>query len=325
MRFRSIAVVTLLSSLCAVGSAQAQAAAADPQCTAQSITLRDACQQTIDLFQFMAPQLGISITGGNATLAQGGTLGGLPHWTAGVRVNLLAGHVPELQTPSATGIQQRPAYPVTNQFLGLPAVDASIGIFKGLPLALSNVGGVDLLLSAAYIPTINADNIKIEPATNLKIGYGVRVGLLQESLIVPGISFSYLKRDLPKTDITGTAGTATFNITDLDLKSSAWRVTASKSLILFTLAAGAGQDMYDISTGVSSTVAGLSTNTFNVKQKATRTNYFADLSMNLLLLKLVGEVGMTSGGAKDIMTHNTFTTAASASRMYGSVGARLGF
>ncbi|MEX2155062.1 MAG: hypothetical protein WD825_17085 [Gemmatimonadaceae bacterium] len=324
MRFRSIAVVTLLS-LCAPGSARAQSAAADPQCTSQNITLRDACQQTIDLFQYMAPQLGLAITGGNATLAQGGTLGGLPHWTVGVRVNLLAGHVPELQTPDPTGINQRSAYPVVNQFLGLPAVDASIGLFKGLPLALSNVGGVDLLLSAAYVPTIESDDIKIVPETNLKIGYGVRVGLLQESLVVPGVSFSYLMRGLPKTDITGTVGTATFNVSDLDLKSSAWRITASKSLILFTLAAGAGQDMYDISTGVSSTVGAASTNTFTVKQKATRTNYFADLSMNLLLLKLVGEVGMTSGGAKDIMTHNTFTTAASTSRMYGSVGARIGF
>ena len=28
----------------------------------------------------------------------------------------------------------------------------------------------------------------------------------------------------------------------------------------------------------------------------TRTSYFADASMNLLLLKLVGEIGMVSGG-----------------------------
>jgi hypothetical protein len=47
----------------------------------------------------------------------------------------------------------------------------------------------------------------------------------------------------------------------------------------------------------------------------TRTNYFADLQMNLLLFKLVGEVGMVSGG--EAPTHNTFTTAADASRMYG--------
>jgi hypothetical protein len=324
MRFRSIAVVTLLS-LCAAGSARAQSAAADPQCTGAPLITRDACQQTIDLFQYMAPQLGLAITGGNATLAQGGTLGGLPHWTVGVRVNLMAGHVPELQTPNATGISQRTDAPVVNQFLGLPAVDASIGIFKGLPLALSNVGGVDLLLSAAYVPTVNGDDIKIEPETNLKIGYGVRVGLLQESLVVPGVSFSYLIRDLPTTTITGTlpGASGTLTVQDLALKTKAWRVTASKSLILFTIAAGVGQDMYDVSTGITSTVGTTTAGPFTAKQEATRTNYFADFSMNLLLLKLVGEVGMAQGG--DIMTHSTYATPADKSRMYGSVGARIGF
>jgi hypothetical protein len=60
-----------------------------------------------------------------------------------------------------------------------------------------------------------------------------------------------------------------------------------------------------------------------VSQKMTRTNYFADLSMNILLVKIVGSVGMVSGG--DVPTHNTFSTAADASRMYGSVGIRFGF
>jgi len=323
MRFRSIAVVTLLSFV-AMGSAQAQTPApADPQCVSAPLVTRDACQQSIDLFRYMSPQLGISITGGNATLAQGGTLGGLGHFTVGVRANLLAGHVPELQTPSATGITQRTAYPVTNQFLGLPAVDASIGIFKGLPLAISNVGGIDLLLSAAYVPTIKGDEVSVTPDKNLEIGYGVRVGLLQESLVVPGVSVSYLIRNLPTSTIEGTLPGASFLVEDLSVKTKAWRVTASKSLILFTLAAGAGQDTYDMSTLVSGTVGATSSPQVTVSQSMTRTNYFADLSMNILLLKLIAEVGMVSGG--EIATHNTFTTAADASRMYGSVGVRIGF
>ena len=31
-------------------------------------------------------------------------------------------------------------------------MDAAIGLFKGLPLGVTNVGGVDLLLSASYVP-----------------------------------------------------------------------------------------------------------------------------------------------------------------------------
>ena len=326
MRFRSIAVVTLLS-LTAVGSARAQGAAADPQCTAAPTVSEDACQQAVDLFKFMMPQLGIALNGGNFTLGQGGTLGGLGHFSIGIRGNLLAGHVPDLQSPSITGIQQRTAYPVEKEFLGLPAVDASIGIFKGLPLALSNVGGIDLLLSAIYIPKVETDEVLIEPETNLKIGYGVRVGLLQESLVIPGISASYMRRDLPKVDITGTiqgAPPAQINVHDFEVKTNSWRLTASKSLVLFSLAAGVGQDTYDASTSIQTNVSGNQAGPFTLEQKkVTRTNYFGDVSINLMVLKIVGEVGMVSGG--DIPTHNVFTTEADASRMYGSVGIRFGF
>ena len=60
-----------------------------------------------------------------------------------------------------------------------------------------------------------------------------------------------------------------------------------------------------------------------IDESMTRTNYFADVSMNLLVLKLVGEVGMASGGS--VNTFNTFSTKADASRLYGSVGIRVGF
>src|SRR5207253_8586580 len=66
---------------------------------------QDACQKAIDLFQYLAPQLGTSIAGGNPTLGQGGNLGGLGHFSAGVRVNVLQGSLPQVQnvTPVTTG------------------------------------------------------------------------------------------------------------------------------------------------------------------------------------------------------------------------------
>lgn len=327
MRFRSIALTML--SLGMVGTAEAQTPS--PQCpagTPAQTAVQDACQQAVDLFQYMMPQLGIGITGGNATLAQGGSLGGLPHFTIGLRANVFAGGVPQVVTPATTGAVARNPYPTKDTFLGLPAVDASIGLFKGLPLAVSNVGGVDLLLSAAYIPKINADNVSVEPDSPLKIGYGVRIGLLQESLIVPGVGVTFLKRDLPKTTIIGTVGTDSLSVRDLDVKTTAWRITASKSLVLFTLAAGVGQDKYDTSTEIEAVInrpiiGRVTTGVLTAEQKMTRTNYFADLSMNILLLKIVGEIGMVSGG--DVPTFNTFETAADAKRMYGSVGIRIGF
>src|SRR5919199_6529375 len=75
------------SGLLALGAAATLAAAAPLQ--AQSVEPRctgafagpaqvggDACQKVVDLYQYMNAQLGTPIAGGNATLGQGGALGG---------------------------------------------------------------------------------------------------------------------------------------------------------------------------------------------------------------------------------------------------------
>lgn len=335
MRFRSIAATFL--SLCAAGPLSAQTTSVSSSCPggavgSQAQVTQDACQQAIDLFNYMRPQLGIAIAGGNATLGQGGSLGGLPHFTIGVRANVLQGSVPTVQQPVATGAVRRSPYPTKNTFLGLPAVDASIGLFKGLPFGVTNIGGVDLLLSASYVPNINTSNVNVEPDTPLQIGYGARIGLLQESLLVPGVGVTILRRGLPKTTITGVTSTTndSAQVKDLDLQTTAWRITASKSLVLFTIAAGVGQDKYDASTTINAVVHA----PLPVGRQAmapveinpptmTRTNYFADVAMNLLVLKIIGEIGMVSGGTVD--TYNTFDKKADASRVYGSVGIRVGF
>src|SRR3954467_15539113 len=112
--------------------------------TAQRVS-QDACQKAVDLFQYMAPQLGTSITGGNATLGQGGSLGGLGHFSVGLRINAVQGSLPQVQDasvrPVVTGMQQS-QYDTKNQILPMPTADLAVGVFKGLPLAITNVGGV---------------------------------------------------------------------------------------------------------------------------------------------------------------------------------------
>jgi hypothetical protein len=302
--------------------------------TAQRVS-QDACQKAIDLFEYMAPQLGTSITGGNATLGQGGNLGGLGHFSFGLRVNAVEGSLPQIQdiALSTNGATNTPAIDTKTQILPMPTADLAIGIFKGLPLAITNVGGVDLLVSAAYLPEFDGSGVSVKvPNGSLKLGYGARVGILQESLLVPGVSVSYLVRDLPTVNIAGNSGGDSLYVNNLSLKTKAWRVTASKSLLLFGLAAGFGQDKYDASTDVSAHVAArtipptgaVTTAPISLAQNLTRTNVFADLSMNLLLFKLTGEIGQVSGGT--INTYNTFNGKQPAdSRIYGSVGARFGF
>jgi hypothetical protein len=299
----------------------------------QARASQDACQKAIDLFQYMAPQLGTSITGGNATLGQGGNLGGLGHFSLGFRVNAVQGSLPQIQNTSVSvNGAQSTQFETKTQILPMPTADLAIGIFKGLPLAITNVGGVDLLVSAAYLPEFNNSGVSVKvPDGSLKLGYGARVGILQESLLVPGVSVSYLVRDLPTVNIAANSGSDSLYVNKLALKTKAWRVTASKSLLFIGLAVGFGQDKYESSTDIRAHVAArppltqpANAGPVSLAQDLTRTNIFADLSMNLLLLKLTGEIGQVSGGT--INTYNTFSGKQAAdSRIYGSVGARFGF
>jgi hypothetical protein len=310
---------------------------------AQANVARDACLQAVDLFQFVAPQLGLALTGGNATIGQGSTMGGLGHFSIGVRGNVFSGDLPQVTDFPSPRNQQNPpseTLPSKKQVFGLPVADAAIGIFKGIPLPLTNVGGIDVLLSATYVPNIgdSTNDVQIKPQNNFKFGYGFRLGLLQESLIVPGVSFTFLKRDVPTTDIIGRSGAARINVDSVDIKTTAWRLVASKSFIMFGLAAGVGQDKYDQSATVSGLVnaqsitVGQTTVTtgpqsfgpVNVSQSIKRTNGFVDVSLNLPIFKVVLEGGAVGGASPTIPQVNSFSSGkADDSRLYGSLGIRL--
>lgn len=301
----------------------------------QQRATQDACQKAIDLFQYLAPQLGTVLAGGNATLGQGGGLGGPGHFALGVRVNAVQGYLPQFgsgNTPSVTGAQ-RSVYPTKKQYLPLPVADLSVGIFGGIPLGLTNVGSLDAIVSASYLPSFHSGSVDVNvPSGSLKLGFGGRLGILQESILVPGVSVTYLQRDLPKLDIASNFSGDTLQVNGLNVKTKAWRVVASKSFLIFGLAVGGGKDTYSSDAMISAIVSPRAVpptpretaGPIRLSQDLTRTNAFADLSLNLPLFKIVGEIGQASGGS--VTTYNTFSgSAADASRMYGSVGFRLGF
>lgn len=326
----------VIAALVACCSTPAFAQGVSSQCPAGASlstdrSVQDACQKSIDLFAFMAPQLGTALAGGNATLGQASTLNGLGHFSLGLRANVLKGALPQVdQVDVSTTGEVKSDFPTKNQILGLPTVDAAVGLYKGFPLGITRIGGVDALVSATYLPNYESDDIKIETdGSALKFGYGARVGLLQETLLVPGLAVTYLRRDLPSVNITGNIGGAndTIAVNDLQLKSTAWRVVASKSFLIFGLAAGYGRDKYESSADLLAVVDDgllIRRKTIAFDQDLSRSNMFADLSVNLFVLKLVGEIGRVSGGS--VPTYNTFGShKADDAYTYGSVGLRVGF
>lgn len=308
---------------------------------AQANAKASVCQMAHDIFQLMGPQLGAGLVGGNPLIGSGGTLGGFPHLAIALRGTVFNGDLPDFDSsydPDYASSPSRRTLTSKSQVVGLPGVDAALGIFKGIPLGITNVGGIDILANATYVPDVTSEDasngVTVSPETNLKIGYGVRVGVLQESILVPGVSVSWVKRDVPTTTIVGTSSNLDVRLQDLSIETTAIRAVASKSFLIFGLAVGAGQDKYDQEVLASGTAKGLTfggvsagnvtTENYRFTQSLTRTNIFANLSLNLPILKLVGEVGQVSGG--DVVTYNTFTGGDPAkSRTYGSAGIRIQF
>jgi hypothetical protein len=312
-------------------SAQAQSACPGGVPTAATAS-ENTKQQANDVFQYLAPQLAGAIAGGSPTLGQTSTLGGLGHFNVGVHGTALNGSLPKVdQFPTCYTGRYSATLPTGTQVMPGAGADAAIGVFGGLPLALTNVGAVDLLLSATYLPSVDQNNVRVTlPDGSLKIGYGARIGLLSESILVPGVSLSYMKRDLPTVDISANSGVAdSLFVTGLKMKTTSWRVEASKSLLVFGVFGGLGKDKYESSVGtirasVGAPVVGRTGGTLSpAPQSLDRTNVFVGLKLNLLIFKIAGEVGQSSGG--DVTTFNTFSgSAANASRVYGSLGVRFG-
>jgi hypothetical protein len=337
--------VVLLAASAVLSPLQAQAYG--PQCDPAPQEAEDACVKAIDLFRYLAPQLGTAIAGGNAILGSSGTLGGLGHISFGLRVNAVGGDLPRVSdVPLSLSGAQSSSFATKSQLIPLPAADLALGLFGGLPLGLTNVGGVDLLVSASYLPDFDANQVSVRvPSGSLKLGFGAKLGIIQESLLLPGVSISVLRRDLPTVNVVGktqsvlgSSAEDSLTVTGFDVNTTSWRLTAGKSFMMFGIAVGGGQDRYSYHADVSATVhpivgdpvtysvTSIETAAFNGHdlRRLTRTSYFADVSLNLPFFRLVGEIGQVSGG--DVPTFNTFGgKAADKSRIYGSVGGRIGW
>jgi hypothetical protein len=295
------------------------------------VEAQDACQKVADLFAFLTPQLGATIAGGNPTLGQGGNLGAFGRLSFGVRFTGVRGHLPRPEPVAVRpGPAQQSAFPLSDQWFGLPQVDVSLGLTSGIPLAVSNVGGIDLLASGSWLPEVQERDVTLRATRGrFRLGFGARLGILQESATSPGISVTYLRRALPNADLTARPGDDTLQVLGARVRADSWRLVASRHLAALGVAAGVGQDRIDARASVSAVVnegpvrVALGTPE-PFRETLTRTNAFANLSLNIAILRLVGEVGRTWGGS--VTTYNSFAGASPTDpRLYGSVGLRLGF
>jgi hypothetical protein len=275
----------------------------------------------------MAPQLGAAIAGGNAVSGEHSALRGPGRLSVGFRVNVVRGLLPDIDatTPATTGAVAS-TYATNEQAIPVPTADVALGLFRGMQVGGSQAFGVDALLNVAYLPSVSAGDLDLSlPGGSLKLGFGARVALLQESVVTPGISFTWLQRDLPPVDILAQPGSDEIQVSRLQVKTRAWRGVIGKNLGPVGVAFGAGQDVYE--TGALADVrvvrSGVTyTANIGASQKLTRDNAFGSLSLNLPMVSLVGEVGRVSGGK--LTTYNLFAGARADDAIdYASVGLRV--
>lgn len=303
----------------------------DPQCragTANERITRDACQKAIDLFEFLSPQLGIALTGGNAVSGEHSTLRGLGHASIGLKVNAIEASLPRVDqhAPSTTGTVSSD-YGVRSQWIPVPVVDAAIGLFRGVPFAGTYALGVDALVNLAYIPSVDESDVSVElPDGSVKLGFGGRLGVLAETFITPGVSLTWLRRDLPTINVRGRVSGDELNVNNVRVSTTAWRLVAGKNFSVLGVAVGGGRDTYDTRADAQVTinrvVPSVTSNVVAGRQDLTRNNVFGNIALNLPALRVVAEIGRVTGGS--VATYNTFNGhEADDARTYASIGLRV--
>ena len=316
LRMVTLAVAVMPGALVAQGTA-----------SCRIVQTQDACQLAGDFYDYMLPQLGLALGGGNPVLGSSNVIGKLGHFSIGVRATAFKGSLPQFENVSVatTGVVAR-NIPVKDQLLGAPAVDAAIGLFRGFAVGVTRVGSIDAVASALYLPTVGGGNNSdsdITVETHTRFGFGGRVGLLEESIVIPGITFVYLQRGLPKISLNSQSNNgASFGVNQLDVTVSTWRVIATKSFLLFALSGGFGGDTYKSRGALTAHAAGLSESA-GLDRSPHRTNWFVDLTLNASFLKIAAEFG--GGGNTNTPTINHFAPVAGASLTYYSLGLRFGF
>ena len=300
-----------------LGSVPAAVAQGAPECAGPS-TGYSGCEYEASVFRYLAPQLAGLVSAGSPTPTRGAALGGFGRYDIGLAAGGIGGSLPEVRNYNSQ--LPPPSFATKSQTFVIPTVVAAVGLYGGYALGVTRVGAIDLLVDARHFRTIVGGGMHIGPRnTSLALGYGARIGLLEEGLLTPGIGLAVTRRSLPDVSATGGANGGFsgptgpgINITGFSTRTTGWRLTASKSLIAFGASVAAGQDSYRS----GATIFG---GTHDVSQHLTRSSYSASLWTTVFGAKLFAEFGAISSA--HVPTSVPFShTRAGAARGFGSVG-----
>ena len=318
MRTASLAAGLFL--LTVVSSASAQT----PECSGYVANAQRVCAAAVDGTRAFHPIVGVLVSGGNPTIGTAGTLGGLGHASFTLRANAVELVLPDLSYNGSSS-----TVPAGSKiFAPAPLVEGSLGLYKGMPAGLF---AVDFLGSAQLLPTNQIDNLVVESGARklgtiaLGLGYGARIGILREMGPLPAVSFSIMRRDIPRITY-GDINSGDSYSYGVDLHATNLRLVASKQLLILGLAAGLGWDKYtgDAVIRFRDPITLTPEPDVPVELSSSRGLAFVNAGLNMSVLRLTGEVGYQTGKDQNLSTSfEDFDTTKG--KFFAGLGLRLGF
>jgi hypothetical protein len=312
-----------LTLLCSIGMAvplHAQTAACGPYAG----TTRRVCDAAVDGTRAFHPVAGLLVSGGNPVLGTAGSLGGLGHVSITARANAARVVLPETGYDGSTS-----TVPASDElFAPVPLLEAAAGIYGGLP---SGLLAIDALGSAQLLPTDQLDNLAVSQGARrigdvaLGLGFGARVGILNEMGPVPAVSVSLMRRDIPRLAYGDLDEGDQYRYA-VDLHATNLRVVASKRLAIVDLAAGFGWDRYtgDATIQFRDPLTAVVQPAIELELDQTRALLFLDAGLDLRALRLVGEIGYQTGKDQELSTDfEDFDTTSG--KVFASLGLRVQF
>lgn len=309
------------------------------------------CGLVVNSLSTVQPTVGIALSGGAHTLGTATTLGrtrgGRPGMAITARFNaaladvpdLLNGYVPRFESSGVLGPMGTDGIPV-----GSFQADATVGLFNGFYAgpSVGGLGAIDLLASVAYVPAV--EEVGLEESI-INAGIGARVGILKQGLILPGLSVSAMYRTMLRDLELGSLAEGDPAEFATDLSTFSLRVGASKGVLAFDLAAGAGYDVYtsdvslawqldcppDLCDGQDVT---LTSAPLEGTLQTAAWNLHGNVGLNLVVVSLVGELGYQKAtkvldleALRDAGLPAQAPTARDldGGRFFASVGARIRF
>jgi hypothetical protein len=324
------AAFAVLALLAAPARALGQGGAIDPACentaiVGPSLEGGTACQRAIDEFAYATQQYAILLSAGNIEPGYASAVGGFPHFRAALHVTGMSMSAPAFKT---TQIPVGPATPADlntqpTDFVTV-ALDGTLGLFKGFNAGFARMGALDAWVSLNLVPGATASGYSVSPSSSFYLGWGGRLGLVQEGESMPGIGVSYLERDMPKstveaTDIFGNS----VGVTELGIDTHAWSATIGKHFGSVDLVLGAGQTTFSSSANLTWSSSGQSPPApLAVTGTSVQTQFFGDFGLNLGGFDIVLEIGQVQGST--LKTFNTFNPQAGSERSFASVAISFG-